>query len=1330
MEGKVEETPVVGESCGAEVADEGRSFVLETPMVGGASALSLKAGGAAGEEVQPDSFSGAGKQFSKCGQRLLAGVRQILSETLKQTLSLRQVGPCLLQCISFCCKPSSMAGEPTHDDHSTSPVPTVSTGSVSEVWGHAVHLALEDMSGESQRDKASILSRVEVKKSVEQQLQRFDVWDETYTTVSFGELFQSRGVDYSGDMVRLAQPLCWQAVANSLPEGVGRLKLEDFCVAGTRHYVLNFEEYLLPIEHQVPPKVPRVQVEEGSWELLCKGLVERGICEYMPISELHSIQGEPLMNGLFAVGKGEYVDGLETQRLIMNLTAANSICKGLQGDMCTLPTLSNLNVLTLDEGQEILVSSEDIRCFFYLFQVPRTWRKYLGFSRRVADHLLPEHLRGTPCVLSAAVLPMGFCNSVSIAQHVHRNVTKWAVSKDEAPGGGECEVRRDKPFPAGHDLYRIYLDNFDQMEIADRETASIIRGTPSPKILAMRQAYEQLRLPRHPAKAVARQVRSEVQGALILGDLAVAIPKPQKILQYSSLGLELLRIGRCTLRELQVVVGGFVYMATFRRPVLGSLHEVWRFMESFRHQPPVVQLELPELVVKEVVRFLCLVPLCQMFFGSKLSPMVSCSDASQTGGGLCSSQGLTPYGARAALSTIRGDVPEDVDWVQVLSVGLFDGIAALRVACDTLNLPMCGHISIEQNKASSRVVESYFPDTVFHEDICTVDMDLVRSYALKFPSAGLVLIGAGPPCQGVSALNADKRGALRDHRSVLFKEVPRVVGLFKLAFPWAQVKLLMENVASMSNEDCGTMSAEVELQAWEMDSLGFALCRRPRLYWCDWELIGDAETEVQAPSDEQWETRGQVKVANKVNPTPFLEEGWQLAGEHLPTFTTAIPSSVPGRKPAGLERLTPLERSRWEEDHHTFPPYQYAQRHGLTNPSGQWRLPSVGEREVIMGFPLGYTKACLPKSQQRGLDYTNLRLTLLGNSWQVGVIVWLISQLCGRLGLCDLLTPSQIVSRLTPGQGKQLQGVLLRPPLQPQRSKPSQVLEGKLVRQLLGIASVKGEDLMLQGTTEPSAVSPGPFCEEEMGKVAKHVEGRTERDRAKVRRTLGPLKNLTVQPRTRTRYEAARTRFYRFLEEEHIQLPRRREQLDSLVAEYIEHLWISGKGRALASDTVAGLQDLDPRLKGSLALTWRLLKTWSVNEIPARAPTLPEAALHAMVMEVDYLAPYGEEFHAAESLLVIHRPKDARRFIPELFKQRHPVTHAIFNLPAMGVELLDCFRGLDYAKHNLPRPLVSCYTFSDAALDSAAADGCVSDLQRRIAKAMELPEDQPSGSGE
>ena len=65
--------------------------------------------------------------------------------------------------------------------------------------------------------------------------------------------------------------------------------------------------------------------------------------------------------------------------------------------------------------------------------------------------------------------------------------------------------------------------------------------------------------------------------------------------------------------------------------------------------------------------------------------------------------------------------------------------------------------------------------------------------------------------------------------------------------------------------------------------------------------------------------------------------------------------------------------------------------------------------------------------------------------------------------------------------------------------------------------------------------------------------------------------------------------------------------------EYIEHLWSEGEGRGVAADTVAGLQDADPKLKGQPQLTWRLLKTWNANEVPNRAPPLTEAALEAMV---------------------------------------------------------------------------------------------------------------------
>jgi hypothetical protein len=118
--------------------------------------------------------------------------------------------------------------------------------------------------------------------------------------------------------------------------------------------------------------------------------------------------------------------------------------------------------------------------------------------------------------------------------------------------------------------------------------------------------------------------------------------------------------------------------------------------------------------------------------------------------------------------------------------------------------------------------------------------------------------------------------------------------------------------------------------------------------------------------------------------------------------------------------------------------------------------------------------------------------------------------------------------------------------------------------------------------------------------------------KGKPRAQLGPLRNLTVQPKTRERYTKAVERFHIYLREQDIILPRQRQQLDPILSDYLENLWAQGEGRSLASDTLAGLQDRDPHLKGHLVYSWRLLKAWVSNEIPSRAPPLTEQALQTL----------------------------------------------------------------------------------------------------------------------
>ena len=109
---------------------------------------------------------------------------------------------------------------------------------------------------------------------------------------------------------------------------------------------------------------------------------------------------------------------------------------------------------------------------------------------------------------------------------------------------------------------------------------------------------------------------------------------------------------------------------------------------------PFHRLPLPKEVKLELARFLGLIPLAYIDFRCTVSKVVTASDASKSGGGVTASSRVTPAGSIAAQCSIRGDVVEPIDITQVLTVGLFDGIAAVRVAADTLGWNVVGHVGV------------------------------------------------------------------------------------------------------------------------------------------------------------------------------------------------------------------------------------------------------------------------------------------------------------------------------------------------------------------------------------------------------------------------------------------------------------------------------------------------------------------------------------------------------------------------------------------------------------------------------------------------------------
>lgn len=149
----------------------------------------------------------------------------------------------------------------------------------------------------------------------------------------------------------------------------------------------------------------------------------------------------------------------------------------------------------------------------------------------------------------------------------------------------------------------------------------------------------------------------------------------------------------------------------------------------------------------------------------------------------------------------------------------------------------------------------------------------------------------------------------------------------------------------------------------------------------------------------------------------------------------------------------------------------------------------------------------------------------------------------------------------------------------------------------------------------------------------RHLEGQNDEERAKIRKQLGSLKQLTVQPVTRARYVKAREEFYEWLAHENLVLPTSAFQLDLVVSDYLEHLWAIGKGRSFGSTILAAIQDQQPHLKGKLKLSWRLMKTWVTQEVPNRAPPLSLDALHLMV---GYSLFKGQPLFALSLLVGFH----------------------------------------------------------------------------------------------
>ena len=172
----------------------------------------------------------------------------------------------------------------------------------------------------------------------------------------------------------------------------------------------------------------------------------------------------------------------------------------------------------------------------------------------------------------------------------------------------------------------------------------------------------------------------------------------------------------------------------------------------------------------------------------------------------------------AAWSTASAD--------EVVLLGRFDGVSAMRVAWQNLGLGCLGHVAIDNCPHAKRVLTSEWPDALRDQDVRKVDERQVEQWRGQFPGACHILSVADFPCHDLTSAHVRRRG-LAGSRSSLFWEQTRLWKTVACVWRSARLHRCAENVQRMPANDEWAITNELGVPALAVCGSLFSWTNRP-----------------------------------------------------------------------------------------------------------------------------------------------------------------------------------------------------------------------------------------------------------------------------------------------------------------------------------------------------------------------------------------------------------------------------------------------------------------------------------------------------------------------
>ena len=165
----------------------------------------------------------------------------------------------------------------------------------------------------------------------------------------------------------------------------------------------------------------------------------------------------------------------------------------------------------------------------------------------------------------------------------------------------------------------------------------------------------------------------------------------------------------------------------------------------------------------EMLMLECLLPVMCSDLKAKIDPVVTASDACESGGGAVRASRLSRLGEEELERLMTEDGPDELEASndfrdaaqKIIVIDLFAGIGGLERALQHAQLRPWFVVAVESDPDCRRCLRRKFPGLEFCTDIRRINKRMVQDWLRKIPDAHGVICGGGSPCQGLSKLSVE-----------------------------------------------------------------------------------------------------------------------------------------------------------------------------------------------------------------------------------------------------------------------------------------------------------------------------------------------------------------------------------------------------------------------------------------------------------------------------------------------------------------------------------------------------------------------------------------------